>query len=293
MPDFEIITDSTADLPDEYAKKYNIKFIPLLVSFDSVQYFKDKIDIDVKTFYKKFRESKVFPKTSCPQQFDIIESLKEVLDRGKDVLLLAISSNLSGTYNAFCTAAKQLLEDYKDRKIIVIDTLSATGTLGMLAIEAAIMREDGFDLDTTAATINKLVDQSKIVFTVDSLEYLERGGRIGKAAAIAGAILNIKPIILFSNGEVLPGNKIRGRKKALAEVVNAVEKYLVYPIEDYRILGLQSGLYDDIKYVEELFTKSTGYVFTEEPWEIGIVIGVHIGPTAVGIGLIPKYTAVL
>lgn len=293
MEQFEIITDSTADLPQKYAKKYNIKSIPLLVSFDSVQYFKDKVDIDIKTFYKKFRETKVFPKTSCPQQFDIIESVKEVLDRGKDVLIFTMSSKLSGSFNAVNVATKELLEDYKDRKIIVLDTLAATGSLGMLALEAAFMREAGYDLETTANTVSKLFDKAKVVFTTDDLEYLKRGGRIGAVSAIAGTILNIKPVVMLSDGLLLPANKVRGRKKSLNEVANVIINQLKSSIDDYRVVGLQSGLIQDTKYVEEAFTEKTGYEFSEEAWEIGIIIGTHIGPTAVGLSIVPKYTTVI
>ena len=235
MNNFVILSDSSCDLPEDLKKEYNIDVVPFYVSFDKENYLKENIDININDFYKKVTNEKIIPKTSLPSMEDYSNYFKKHLENGVDILCFTLCSELSGSYQSAINAANIMLEDYPDRKILVIDSKKATVAQGLLVIEASKMQKAGFSLEETYEKMESLKQEGIIIFTIDSLEHLQKGGRIGKASALAGSLLNIKPILLLLNGVLEPHSKVRGRKKSLSEVLKIFDEYINEDISKYQI----------------------------------------------------------
>lgn len=289
MNKFKILADSSCDLPENIKSKYNIELIPFHVSFDYEKYYKENIDISVNEFYKKIKTNDNLPKTSLPSIQEYADAFKKHLNDGFDILCICITSKFSGSYQSAINAANILNEEYPERKIIIIDSMQVTAGQGLLVIEAAKMHNDGFKIEEVAEKINQIKLSSKIIFTVDSLNYLQKGGRIGKVSAIAGSLLSIKPIIFMKDGELIPNSKVRGRKKALSEVINIVYNDVKNNIDNYNYTILHADCIEDALILQSKL-KDKGIEPNKNLFNVGITIGSHIGPTAIGIAYIKKYT---
>ncbi len=278
----KLFTDSSADISYELSKKHDITIIPLYISFDNEKYYRENIDISPKEFYNKLCEPNAAPKTSCPPVADYISAFEKELKNNNDIVCVCISSKLSTSYQCALSAAEVLMEKYSN-KIIVIDSIGATGSQALLVLEIAKMIEDGLFLDAIYDKAEELKYTGGILFTLDDLSFLQRGGRIGKAAALLGTILNIKPILKVENGEVVPIGKIRGRKKAVEEVLDQFNG-IIADRSEYSICALkfrQSENAEDLAVL--LDDKDIINIY------LGAAIGCHTGPTPVGIAFIKKY----
>lgn len=288
MSTFKIFSDSSCDLPDELIAQYEIGIVPFYVSFDDINYLKEKIDITNDEFYKRLADPKNFPKTSLPAIIDYADAFRPYLQAGEDIVCFCLTSKFSGSYQSAYNAGNILSSEFPERKIIIIDSKQATASQGLLVLECAYMREAGYSIEQLEPMLHKLADSAGVVFAVDDLMHLQRGGRIGKASAFAGSLLNIKPVIKLSEGELVPISKVRGRKRALIEVINNFIS-IIDDSNNYRVALLKYGYPEDAVYLQTSLKENHNIDINLPAFDIGVTIGTHIGPTATGIAYIKKY----
>ncbi|MDL2248079.1 DegV family protein [Tyzzerella sp. OttesenSCG-928-J15] len=281
MTDFKIISDSSCDLPVETLEKYDISLVPYMATFNGVDYYKEGVDIALEEFYEKLRQKGVFPKTSLPPIQDYVDIFRPYLEKGIDVLCVCLTSKFSGSYQSATNAANMLLEEFPERQIKVIDSYLVTYLQGLLVMDIAEYKAEGKTMDEISDIVDTYKKDSYIFVTVDSLSHLQNGGRIGKATALAGSLLNIKPIISYEDGELNAHSKVRGRKKALHEIVNISEGILKGKADEYRIVALHNGYEEDAKELVTCMAERNLTVSSIQ--KVGITISVHIGPTAAAI----------
>lgn len=290
MSEFVILSDSACDLPENLKKEYNLQAVPFYVSFDKENYLRENIDISINEFYTKILENKIIPKTSLPSMDDYIGYFKPALEQGKDILCFTLSSELSGSYQSAFNAANMMMEEYPEREIKVMDSKNATVAQGLFVLEALKMQKAGHTLEEVYNKMLEIRDKSLIVFTTNTLEYLQKGGRIGKVSALAGGLLNIKPIILYRNGNIEPYSKARGRKKSIAEIINVFNENLdKNEIDKYEIAIAHSHCLDEALEFEKEVEEKLGLKLKYPVFDIGVTIGAHTGPSTIGIGFIKKY----
>lgn len=220
MPDqrlVQVITDSTADIPAELLETCDIVVVPLSVSFGSTSYV-DGVDISPMRFVKLLREADTLPTTSQPPVPDFEAAFQKVLDAGKDVVCVTVSGDLSGTFNSARLAAEAMDTD----RVMVIDSRGASMQIGWVAIAAARIAQTGGSLAEVAAEATAAIPRSKLYAVLQTLEYVHKGGRIGRAQHIFGSALAIKPIIAFNDGVVDPIERVRTWKKAVARATDLI-----------------------------------------------------------------------
>lgn len=290
MNTYKIITDTSCDMPASVFAEHDVTYVPFNVSFDQENYMEELRDITPEEFYDKINAEKLFPKTSLPSIQTYIDAMEVALKEGHDVLCLCLSSKFSGSFQSAVNAGNILSESYPDRVIKVIDTTCATACEGLMVLEACRMRDAGMDIAATAEKLEILKESACLYVTVDSLEHLQKGGRIGKASAMAGTILNIKPIIAMRDGELQPESKVRGSKKALKTIMDLSKEKMGDEKDQYRIVlvrGEKERHENAVELVKDLQTE--GYDVQEDVWTVGITIGAHIGPTPIAICMLKKY----
>ena len=193
----KIVTDSTADLPPQVAQELDIAVIPLTVVFGDRAY-KEGVDIDHDTFYRLLQESRTLPTTSAPSVGELLRAYEEVLQRWEEVVCVHLSSKLSATYNNACQAAALLRE--RGARIEVVDSLNVSMGMGFVVLAAARAAQGGASLEQVLAIARHCVDRVRLYFVLDTLEYLRRGGRIGRARAFLGSLLHVRPILSLREG---------------------------------------------------------------------------------------------
>ena len=280
MRDFIVTVNSTVDMPKEWLKERNVPVIPLKYTIDGETYA-DMEGLSAKEFFAKLREGKMSV-TSQVNPDEAKEMLEVFVKEGKDILHLGFSSGLSGTYNSMRIAAEELSEEYSDTKIIVIDTLCACMGEGLLLHKVLQLKEEGKTLDEIA----KWVEENKLHIchnvTVDDLNHLHRGGRVSKATAVLGTMVQIKPIIHVDNdGKLQVIGKERGRKRSLNKIVDrAVEQAKGW--ENDLVMVTHGDCIEDAEYVAGLVREKMG-VDNILINNIGTVIGSHTGPGVVAV----------
>jgi len=269
------MTDSTCDLPQELYKQMGVKVLKLTFELDGQSYADG--DMDSHEFYEKMRHDSS-TKTSQVAPSDCEKAFEAILKTGTDILYLAFSSGLSGTYNSACIARDTLKERYPERKIIVIDSLCASTGEGLLLYKAWEKKCEGLSM----TELEDWLENNKLhlchMFTVDDLKYLHRGGRISKATAVAGAILGIKPILHVDNdGRLVAIGKVRGRKQSLNKLVEALDERIKG--YDNTVIGICHGdCREDAEYVADLARQKLGQQVKIITSYTGTVIGAHSGP---------------
>lgn len=213
----QIVTDSTCDLPPEVVARYRIKIIPLQVIFGN-ETLRDGVDIAYEEFFRRLRLANTLPTTSQPPVGVFKAAFEECLQAGYEVLGIFISSRLSGTF-ATAEAAKELLPG---EPITLVDSLSTSLGMGLQVIAAARAIEAGASREEAAALMMRLREKIRVYFTLDTLEYLHRGGRIGGAQAFLGTLLNVKPVLILRDGRVEAYERVRTKRKALERMMEAV-----------------------------------------------------------------------
>jgi DegV family protein with EDD domain len=271
-----VVLDSTADLSDPQTRHPNWRLVPLYVRFGE-ETFREYVDISEAEFYRRLRESMDPPKSSQPSPADF-QQVFESLSDFEHVLCVTLSAKISGTYESARLAA----ENTGDGRVRVLDSGVTSG--GTVILADAIQRrlEQGTDDAEIEALVARFRRERGLLFTVDTLEYLIRGGRIGKAAGLAGQLLSVKPILVFDDGEVAPFKRVRGRGKAIAEL----EKIFVEGSEDSPDLHVgvghaeaQEDAEDLVRRVQEARPSATLDIVTT----LGPVIGTHGGPGTLGL----------
>ena len=294
--DFRVMSDSSCDISQEQEKAYGIHLISYYVSFDGVNYRKDRAEISAEDFYREMAEKPgVYPKTSMPTQVDFYEAFLPYAEKGEKVIYLNLTSKFSSSFQSARLAAEALMEDYPDCKIAVIDSFSATVQEGLLVTEAARMAQDGISFEEAVERLEELKMTSRIFFTTGDLSYLQKGGRIGKVLTQAASMLKIKPIIHLYEGELQAAGIARARKKSIAKFMEDAKSFFADKnINDYRICtgkGHDQEEYDAFHKDVAAEMKALGFTGEVESYQIGCTIGVHTGPTPIGIACIRKYDA--
>lgn len=221
---FILFTDSTCDLPQEYLESKGIGMLNIHYTVDGENYAGYDSRMPPTVFYKRMREGSL-PVTQQVNPSQAEEAFAAWLQKGYDVLCLSFSSALSGTYNSSRLAATELAQKYPEAKIIVIDSLCASMGEGLLVYRANALKEQGKSIDEVAAWAEENKKHLCHYFTVDDLHHLHLGGRVSKAAAVIGTALGIKPVLKVSDeGKLIPYEKIRGRKQALAKMVDVMQE---------------------------------------------------------------------
>ncbi|MDO7788777.1 DegV family protein [Desulforamulus aquiferis] len=270
MPPVRIVTDSTADLTDDLLKRFNISRVPLKVLFER-EVYKDGEEIKPDVFYERLKKGE-FATTSQPSPGEFAKVFQELVKDGSEVICLTLSGQFSGTYQSAQVGKKMVTGD-----IEIVDTMSASWGVGLMAIAAARAAAEGKSKQEILRLLNSLVSKMKVLFLVDSLDHLERGGRIGKAQAFLGTLLSIKPLLCINDGIVCPYEKIRGRDKGLERMVQIVEQQTKGAKINCAIIN--GG---DPEAGEALYKKVINRLECQEVWQgdIGSVIGSHVGPVS-------------
>lgn len=271
----KIVVDSGADLEKEYMDKVTI--VPLTVNFGGVEYI-DGVNITHREFYEKLIESDELPTTSQATPMAFEEVFEEGKKAGNDLVVLTISSKLSGTYQSAMIAAAEYDNVY------VVDTKSVAIGMGVLAKLALSYVEEGLDAKTIADKLEKDKDRVCLIAMLDTLEYLKKGGRISAAAAFAGGVLSIKPVVCVRDGVVEMLGKARGSKQGNNLLVKEIENAGGVDYSKPILLGY-TGLSDHLlnKYIEDSETLWKDKVENLQTTTIGSVIGTHVGPGAIAV----------
>jgi DegV family protein with EDD domain len=290
LAEVKLFSDSSSDLSDAIYEENDIGIVPFYVTFDKVTYYKERIDITVKEFFKRLKSEKSFPKTSLPTVHDYVEAFRPSLEKGVDVVCLCITAKFSGSYQSAVGAVEELKPEFPDRVIRVIDSWQASCGQGVSLMQMIGMKKAGYDANAIADKMEEIKSTARVILTVDSLEYLQKGGRIGKVSALAGTLLQIKPLIVQRDGELNPDGKVRGRQKALDKVIEMTDEYVGSKRDDYDYLLLNADCYDEAVPVEQKMI-AKGYKFIAPIQDLGITIGSHTGPTLIGVSICKKFNA--
>ncbi len=282
MKKFIITTDSTCDLPREYIAKHGIQLLPLYYSFDGSIYG-DKNELEPKDFYNKMRSGSM-PTTMAVNPDNANEIFRNLLNEGYDILHIAFSSGLSGSCSVAVTVARELCDEIPGAKIVVVDSLCASLGEGLLVHKAIELKDSGKSLDEIADWLEKNKFNLCHIFTVDDLHHLHRGGRVSKAAAIIGTLINVKPVLHVDNeGHLIPLNNVRGRKKALISLVDQMEKRLEGYKETNDIIFISHGdSLEDAEFLAAQIKERFGidnFLFNY----VSPTIGSHSGPGTIAL----------
>ena len=284
MPHIRIVTDSTADLSAEQIERHDISVVPVLVSFGS-QTYQDGVDLDREEFYHKLTTESDMPKTSQPSPASFAEVYKRLSQTAETILSIHISGKLSGTLNSAIAASHMV-----GAKVFPVDTRTASQGVARSVLIAAEAVRRGLAVDEILAVLRESVSSTFSVFAVDTLEYLRRNGRIGRAAALLGSILQLKPILYAdSEGMVAAYDKVRGRSQVIPRLVAAAKENIA-PGSTVNLSVVHSGPEDQAR---ALLAK-LAEVFQIAEHHIGMVgpaIGAHIGPGCIGLMIQPTFEA--
>ena len=277
MLNYDIFTDSSCDLSKEIIEKYDLKVMQLEVIMDDKPPVLNK-EIEVKSFYNSLREGSN-AKTSAVTPGYFEEHMRKSLESGKDILYLGFSSGLSVTYSNGVMVLKELMEEFPERKISYLDTLSGSGGQALLVYQAALMKEAGASMEEVYKEIDSLREYVHHQVTVEDLMFLKRGGRIDAKSAIIGTMLKIKPIInIMQDGKLASVDKVRGRKASMNELVKRMKENI-----DTEKLPYVSVYHSDCSAEADALE---AMVTAEYPQlkvlrgDVGPVIGAHTGPGA-------------
>jgi len=274
-----IVTDSTADIPPERAEALGITVIPLTVFFGDEAYL-DGVELNNPSFYRKLQASKVSPRTSQPSPGSFQEAFTRLINEGADAILsVHLSAKLSGTYQSACTGRDSLPEELKKIPIDIVDSRSVSLGMSAAIMRAAEEARKGSGLEEIKAHLLDQISRTHILFALDTLEYLKRGGRIGAASALLGGMLSFKPILSLKDGQVVAVERPRTRSKAFERIaqlvggMGALEEVIIVESDDEVGQQLAGVL-------------STTYHGAISSYKLGAVIGTYTGPNTAGVAVI-------
>lgn len=272
-----IATDSSAYLPKEYVDQYQIPVLPLTVNWEGKSYY-DGIDIQAEEFYQQLGQSKSMATTSQVTVGQFLEVFTKLLDEGKQVLYLGISSGISATINSALQASAEL---GNPENLIVFDSKIVSMALGLMVLEVARAAEKGASLKECYELAQDAYGRISVYFTVDTLEYLHRGGRINSAKRLLGSALNLKPIMEIRDGKIELVESVISRKKALIRMVDLIEKG-VDGRSPVRLAPFHALAFDDMVIMENMAKERLNPIEIIRS-EVSPVIGSHVGPGTVSM----------
>lgn len=274
-----IVTDSTADIPVEQAKASGITVVPLTVFFGNEEYL-DGVDLNNATFYQKLQTGKVTPRTSQPPPAAFMEAFTKLIDEGADsILSIHVSAKLSGTYQSARTGRDSLPDDLRKIPIEIVDSETVSMGMGYAVLQAAKEAQQGDSLEDIQSRLRSRLSRTQILFVLDTLEYLKRGGRVGSAKAFLGNMLSVKPILAIKNGMVVGLEQPRTRSRANARIA--------------QILG-EMGQFEQFAIVEsdsaagQQLASALKEVYPHEipTYKLGAAVGTYAGPGTAGVTLV-------
>ena len=280
----KVITDSTSDLPLEIAQQWDITVIPLNVHFGDDAY-KDGIDISREEFYRRLSAEPNLPTTSQPAINDFLQLYTDLISQGNDVISVHLSEKFSGTLNS-AWQARRALEDLPESgqsgrgRIEIVDSRLTSMGLGLVTMEIARMVKEGAGLVQLTENLERILEKTNCYVLLETLEYLSRGGRIGKASSFLGSLLSIKPIIMISDGEAHPVERVRTREKGIRKLIEVAEG--LAPLRWVSIVHSSTP-----EEVDQLRRRLSGVVSSDQIIVAGFgpVIGTYVGPGGLGLGL--------
>jgi len=273
----KIVTDSTSDISPAFARELGVDVVPLNVSFGA-RSFKDRVDLDSEGFFRLLQESDDPPSTSLPSPGDFLKTYERLLGEYETIISIHISFRLSGTYQSACAAAANL----SGSDIIAIDSGMVASALMLIVVRAARAAGGGLDRDALAASVRQDLERAGIYFVVDTLDYLQRGGRIGKSGHLVGSMLNIKPILTVVDGAIETAAKVRSAKKALKKAIEFIIER--GPAPEIAAVGHADSPAEADRAADMLGEAFPGLEIVRS--EIGPVIGTHSGPGCIEISFI-------
>ncbi len=272
----KIVTDSTADIPSALAKELGITVVPLYVRFGDETY-RDRVDITEDEFYQRLVKDPIHPNTSQPTPQDFTNVYQELSPQAAGIVSIHISGKLSGTCNSALQAKEVVATECP---VEVVDSETVSMGLGLLAIEAATLANSGKGLQQVVEEVKALISNTHVWALFDTLKYLALGGRIGKAKALLGAVLNIKPVLVVKDGEMAPAGQVRTRAKGIDVLCNFVNK--VIDIQDLAVV------YSTTPDEAQILADRIGAMFDKDRIRLarlGPTLGVHAGPGALIVAL--------
>jgi len=285
MSNIAIVTDGSCDLPKELLDYYNIFIVPFQVIFDTeiFQLYGDSGDITKEEFYRRLKKDPL-PTTAIPTPKAFLETFERAANYSKTIIAIFISKELSGTIQS----AQRIVPMVKDAEITIFDSKVSASCLGLLVLEAAKLAQNGASKEEILKRLTELVPQTRLVVVVDTLEYLYRGGRIGKAKKLFGSALNIKPILHFENGLVTSGGTIRGREEVIKRLKYATPYILKEAKTDYIFIWhtREEEIAKELLQLMESYNHTGKKILIQEA---GPVIGTHVGPGSLGFTYIGGY----
>lgn len=272
----KIVTDSTSDLPPQLAKELDITVVPAYLHFGDHTY-RDRVDIDEDAFYTRLLNDPSHPTTEPPTPNDFASIYQKLSHEADNIISIHISSMLSATYSA-ALRGKELVEDVCP--IEVIDSQLVTMGLGLLTIKAANLSKSNMSLPEVVEVIKQTIPEIRLLGLFDTLKYLAEGGRIGKAKALLGSVLNVKPILTMNNGEIEPARQVRSRSAGIANLIEFVKKAV-----DIRDLAI---IHSTTPHEAENLADGLDPIFSKDKiilTRLGPVLGVHGGPGIMFVAL--------
>lgn len=277
MRDYVITTDNNSDLPESYYKEHGVGCTYLSYSMNGINYTHGNF-LPEHEFYESMRNG-ALPTTAQVNPESARNLMEPYLKEGRDILHIAFSSGLSGSYNSTRIAAEELMEEYPERSIIVVDSLCASLGQGLLVYLAQQKKEAGEDMERVAAWAEENKRHIVHMFTVDDLDHLYRGGRVSRTTAVLGGMLNIKPVMhVDDEGKLVATGKVRGRKKAILELVKAMEEKIGSYKESCDTIFISHGDCEEEARFLESKVKEKYPVNTVMINYVGATIGAHSGP---------------
>jgi len=279
---YQIITDTSTNLPNRLLEPYDVKVVPFSYIIDDIPYSCMDIEaFDGHSYYQTIREGKLISTSQITPQI-FTDCMIPVLEEGKDILFISMSSGISGSYGSSEVAARMLREDYPDRKIITIDTRAASLAEGIAVLRACELQKQGLTLEENEAELRKLVECIYQVFTVDDLMHLVRTGRLSNFTGKVATLLNIKPILRGNElGQIVQAGMVRGRNKSLQGIANKYEELVKNP-EDQILYIAHTDCEEEAKQLAKMLEEK------KKPKGIEIVMyepvtGAHVGPDAIAL----------
>ncbi|MDY6875096.1 MAG: DegV family protein [Chloroflexota bacterium] len=271
-----IVTDSTSSMTQAIGREYGVHVIPVYITFGTQTYL-DGVDLDSELFYHLLRGSKQLPTTSQPTARDFVELYTTLSKQAEAIVSIHLSHKMSATLDSALAASKQL----PDLPIYVIDSLSVSMGLGLITIAAARAAASGQDAAQVVHLVEELIPKTNVIFTVETMEYLHKGGRIGGATALLGSALKIKPILFIKDGQVEPLEKPRTRKRAVGRLLDLVAER-VGPSKAVHMVALHCDAPDEVQILAEQ-VRARFHCVELLTAEAGPIIGTHAGPGTLGV----------
>ncbi len=278
-----IVMDDTGDIPMDLVEKYNIRIIPINIMFGTEQ-FLSRVELDHAGFYEKTKTVTAdnFPKTSQPTPFQFVEVYNEIFATGEtEILTVTVSEKLSGTYASVVQARKEL---EGQGTIHLFDSQAGSAAQGYIALEAARMAHEGAEIDTILPALEKMRASMSVVFTIDSLEYAVKGGRVSSMKSLMASLLNIKPILRLDDGLIVEAGRVRTRKRALDHIVDVIHQDM--GDQPIRLMVIHANAPDDAAILQEK-ARARLNIAEELFTDISIAVAINLGPGALGLIAFP------